>query len=80
MPEPLRQLTKAGFDVLYDDRDERPGAKFATMDLIGLPWQVIAGPKSLADGNVEVKHRRDRRARSLSLDAVVNKLAAGRKG
>jgi prolyl-tRNA synthetase len=73
------QFTKAGFDVLYDDRDERPGAKFATMDLIGLPIQVIAGPKSLADGNVEVKHRRTGEREVLSLDAVVNKLVAGRK-
>jgi prolyl-tRNA synthetase len=74
------QFTKAGFDVLYDDRDERPGAKFATMDLIGLPIQVIAGPKSLADGNVEVKHRRTGEREVLSLEAVVNKLVAGRKG
>jgi prolyl-tRNA synthetase len=74
------QFTKAGFDVLYDDRDERPGAKFATMDLIGLPVQVIAGPKSLADGKVEVKHRRTGEREVLSLDEVVNKLVAGRKG
>src|SRR6202035_1505709 len=49
-------FTKAGVDVLYDDRDERPGAKFATMDLIGLPNQIIVGPKSLADGKVEIKN------------------------
>jgi prolyl-tRNA synthetase len=52
-----RGLTAAGFDVLYDDRDDRPGAKFATADLIGLPWQIIVGPKSLADGKVELKRR-----------------------
>ena len=52
------KLTKAGLDTLYDDRDERPGAKFATLDLIGLPWQVIVGPKGLADGKVEVKNRK----------------------
>ena len=52
------KLTNAGVDTLYDDRDERPGAKFATMDLIGLPWQVIVGPKGLAEGKVEVKNRR----------------------
>ena len=74
------QFTRAGFDVLYDDRDERPGAKVATMDLIGLPLQVIAGPKSLADGNVEVKHRRTGVREVLSLNEVVNKLVAGRKG
>jgi prolyl-tRNA synthetase len=44
--------------VLYDDRDERPGAKFATMDLIGLPAQIIVGPKGLADGKVEMKNRK----------------------
>jgi prolyl-tRNA synthetase len=48
---------KAGVDVLYDDTDERPGAKFAKLDLIGLPYQVIVGPKGLAEGKVEVKTR-----------------------
>ncbi|MCC2104920.1 MAG: proline--tRNA ligase, partial [Hyphomicrobiales bacterium] len=52
------KLNNAGVDTLYDDRDERPGAKFATLDLIGLPWQVIVGPKGLADGKVEVKNRK----------------------
>ena len=50
-------LSAAGLDVLYDDRDERPGAKFATADLIGLPWQVVVGPKGLAEGKVELKRR-----------------------
>ena len=49
--------------MLYDDRDERPGAKFATADLIGLPWQVVVGPKGLAEGKVELKRRAGRRAR-----------------
>ena len=51
-------LEAAGVDVLYDDRDERPGAKFATLDLIGLPHQILVGPRSLADGKVELKERR----------------------
>jgi len=51
-------LEKRGLDVLYDDRDERPGAKFATMDLIGLPHQILVGPRSLAEGKVELKERR----------------------
>ena len=51
------ELQAAGLSVLYDDRDERPGAKFATADLIGLPWQVIVGPKGLAEGKVELKRR-----------------------
>ena len=41
--------------MLYDDLDERPGAKFATADLIGIPWQILVGPKGLAEGKVEVK-------------------------
>jgi prolyl-tRNA synthetase len=43
--------------VLYHDLDERPGAKFATADLIGIPWQVLIGPRGLAEGKVEVKKR-----------------------
>jgi prolyl-tRNA synthetase len=50
-------LTGKGVDTLYDDRDERPGAKFATADLIGMPWQIMVGPRSLAEGKVEVKRR-----------------------
>jgi prolyl-tRNA synthetase len=50
-------LERAGLSVLHDDREERPGAKFATADLIGLPWQVLVGPRSLAEGKVELKRR-----------------------
>jgi prolyl-tRNA synthetase len=52
-------LVARGIDVLYDDTEERAGAKFATMDLIGLPWQVLVGPKGLAEGKVELKRRAD---------------------
>jgi prolyl-tRNA synthetase len=52
------QLKNQGIDVLYDDRDERAGTKFAEMDLIGLPWQVIVGEKALESGLVELKHRK----------------------
>ncbi len=69
------KLEKAGRDVLYDDRDERPGAKFARMDLIGLPWQVIVGPKGLAEGKVEVKNRRSGERELLSPDEALNKLS-----
>ena len=69
------RLEKAGVDVLYDDRDERPGAKFATLDLIGLPWQVIVGPKGLAEGKVEVKNRRTGERAMLSPDDAVQKVA-----
>jgi prolyl-tRNA synthetase len=52
-------LTANGVDVLYDDLDERPGAKFATADLIGVPWQILVGPRGLAEGKVELKRRSD---------------------
>jgi prolyl-tRNA synthetase len=52
-------LTGKGIDTLYDDLDERPGAKFATADLIGIPWQILVGPRGLAEGKVEVKNRFD---------------------
>ena len=54
-----RDLTAKGIEVLYHDLDERPGAKFATADLIGVPWQVLVGPRGLAEGKVEVKKRAD---------------------
>ena len=68
------ELGKRGVDVLYDDRDERPGAKFATLDLIGLPHQVIVGPKGLAEGKVELKDRRSGERELVSLDAAIDKL------
>jgi prolyl-tRNA synthetase len=52
-------LAAKGIDTLYHDLDERPGSKFATADLIGVPWQILVGPRSLAEGKVEVKHRFD---------------------
>ena len=60
--------------MLYDDRDERPGAKFATMDLIGLPHQVIVGPKSLAEGKVEMKNRRSGERELMSVEAAIARL------
>ena len=68
-------LGNAGKDVLYDDRDERAGAKFATADLIGVPWQVIAGPRAVAGGEVELKNRRSGERMTLSIDAAINRLA-----
>jgi prolyl-tRNA synthetase len=63
-----------GLDVLYDDRDERAGVKFTDMELIGLPWQLVVGPKGLAKGIVELK-RRDTGAREeLSLESAISKL------
>ncbi|HKX09048.1 MAG TPA: proline--tRNA ligase [Stellaceae bacterium] len=71
-----RKLGAAGTDVLYDDRDESPGAKFATMDLIGLPWQLTVGPRGLAQGIVELKDRKTGKREELSPEAALNKLAA----
>jgi prolyl-tRNA synthetase len=71
-----RDLSAGGFDVLYDDTDERPGGKFAKADLIGLPWQVIVGPKSLAEGKVELKHRRSGARELLAIGDVAARLKA----
>ncbi len=63
-------LQAKGVAVLHDDRDLRPGAKFADMDLIGTPWQVIVGPKGLAAGKLEVKNRRTGAREELPADQV----------
>jgi prolyl-tRNA synthetase len=68
------RLTAAGLDVLIDDRDERPGAKFAALDLIGLPAQIIVGPKGLAEGKVELKHRASQARVQGTLDDIVEAL------
>jgi len=68
------ELSRAGVDVLYDDLDERPGSKFATADLIGIPWQIVVGPKGLATGQVELKRRADGARELLSLSDAKAKL------
>ncbi|MDQ0463007.1 prolyl-tRNA synthetase [Caulobacter ginsengisoli] len=68
-------LVKAGKEPLFDDTDERPGGKFATADLIGLPWQIIVGPKGLAEGTVELKRRATGERESLSLESAIAKVA-----
>ena len=70
------ELEKAGREPLYDDTDERPGGKFAAMDLIGLPWQLIIGPKGLAEGKVELKRRASGERQSLPLDEALKALGA----
>jgi prolyl-tRNA synthetase len=70
------KLRAAGVAVLYDDRDERPGAKFANMDLIGLPWQLVVGPRGLASGTVELKRRATGEKHELSVEAALARLAA----
>jgi prolyl-tRNA synthetase len=67
-------MQAAGLDILYDDRDDRAGAKFTTMDLIGLPWQVVVGPKGLASGEVELKNRATGEKIAVSPDDVTERL------
>jgi len=70
------KLRGAGVEVLYDERDERAGTKFAEMDLIGLPWQLVIGPRGLAKGAVELKRRRDGAREELSLDSALSRLTS----
>jgi len=70
------RLEAAGIETLYDDRDERGGAKFATMDVIGLPWQLIVGPRGLEKGVVELKNRARGERQELSLESALARLAA----
>ncbi|MDQ0507032.1 proline--tRNA ligase [Xanthobacter agilis] len=70
------ELTTAGYDVLYDDTEERAGAKFATADLIGLPWQILVGPKGLADGKVELKRRRGGERELIAPSDILERLKA----
>jgi prolyl-tRNA synthetase len=68
------KLKKAGKDVLHDDTDQRPGAKFASMDLIGIPYQLVVGPRGLEKGLVEVKVRATGARSELSAEAALNRL------
>ncbi len=68
-------LEKLGIEVLFDDRDERPGVKFKDNDLIGIPIRIVVGSKGLAEGKVEVKMRSTGEVMSLSLDEVVSTVA-----
>ena len=67
-------LAARGLEALYDDRDERAGAKFATMDLIGLPWRITVGPRGLANGVVEVTSRRTGVSEEMTAEAAMAKL------
>ncbi|WP_291728600.1 proline--tRNA ligase [Leisingera sp. F5] len=69
-------LTAAGLDPLYDDRKERAGGKFATMDLIGLPWRITVGPRGLKNGVVELTSRRTGESEELSPEEAVKKVVA----
>lgn len=71
-----RTLSEQGVEVLYDDRDDRAGVKFADMDLIGLPWQLVAGPKGVAAGVVELKNRHTGEKEELTVEAALARLTA----
>ncbi|MCB2108204.1 MAG: proline--tRNA ligase, partial [Rhodobacteraceae bacterium] len=71
------ELQAAGMSVLYDDRNDRPGVKFADMDLIGIPWQVVVGPKGLAKGQIEIKRRATGARSEAGLDGVINFVSSG---
>jgi len=67
------QLTAAGLDVLYDDRDQSAGSKFATMDLIGLPHQIVIGPRGVKNNEVEVKRRGEDEKETMTPEAAINR-------
>jgi prolyl-tRNA synthetase len=71
-----KALQKAGLDPLYDDRNDRAGAKFATMDLIGLPWRITVGPRGLKNGVVELTSRRTGESEEMTADAAVARIIA----
>jgi prolyl-tRNA synthetase len=60
-------------EPLYDDRDERAGAKFATMDLIGCPWRITVGPRGLKNGVVELTNRRSGESEEMSPEAALDR-------
>ena len=69
------RLAQSGCDPLLDDRDERPGAKLASIDLIGIPWQIVVGPRGMANGVVEVKNRATGEAVEVSPDSALSMVA-----
>jgi len=71
-----KALIDLGKEPLLDDRDDRPGAKFASLDLVGIPWQLIVGPKGVADGVVEIKRRATGERQTLPLEAALKAIAA----
>ena len=69
-----QQFANAGIEALYDDTDDRAGAKFARMDLIGLPWQIVVGPKGLEKGVVELKRRKSGEKTELTIEDAVRRV------
>ena len=77
--EVYQKLTNAGVEVLYDDRDERAGVKFADMDLIGLPLQLIVGPRGITNDEVELKERKTGKIMKMSLEKALKKILDGKR-
>ncbi len=69
-------LRALGLDPLYDDRQERAGGKFATMDLIGLPWRITVGPRGLKNGVVELTSRRTGQSEEMPVETALERVAA----
>ena len=72
-----QQFDDAGLEPLLDDRNDRPGAKMASMDLIGIPWQIIVGPRGMENNMVEVKRRKTGETAEMSPDSAVTKILNG---
>lgn len=70
------KLQAAGCDPIYDDRDVRAGAKFADMDLIGIPWQIVVGPRGVKNGVVEFKNRASGEREEISAESAMARLTA----
>jgi prolyl-tRNA synthetase len=70
------QLQAAGLDVIYDDRETGAGQKFATADLVGIPFQLIVGPRGLASGEVEIKHRKSGERETIGIEDAIARLKA----
>lgn len=72
-----QELREHGVEVLIDDRDERPGVKFADADLIGIPYRIVVGAKGLAEGKVELKNRQTGDVEKIAVEHVVGHLLGG---
>ena len=73
-PRPIAlydELTAAGIEVLYDDRDARPGVKFADAELLGIPHRIVVGERGLAAGTLEYRHRRASESEEFPADAAL---------
>ena len=69
----FQKFSNKGFDVLIDDRVETPGVKLSSMDLIGIPWQIIVGPRGLKNNTIEIKNRKEMSTKELTLEELINK-------